>query len=491
MEPLKQQIRFCIGHDGVRIAYATSGHGAPLVKVANWISHLELDAGSPVWSHLITGLSSQHTLVRYDQRGTGLSDRDVPSLTFEDWVRDLETVVDALGLERFPLLGISQGGPVAVAYAVRHPERVSHLILHGAYARGRLKRNPAPEQREEAEMMRRLAAIGWGQQNPAFRQFFTSQFIPGGTREQHDWFNELERVSTSPANAARLMSVFDEIDVVDLLPRVSCPTLVLHATGDARVPFDEGRLFATLIPDARFIPLESNNHLILDSEPAWARCLQEVDGFLRRPAASIDTHDIDTDVGRVADSRRVLLTLLFTDIVSSTQHAERLGDKAWRELLDRHDDLVRRQVVRFGGRVVDTAGDGFFATFDRPARAVRCGVSIRNAVRALGIEVRGGVHTGECELSAGQVRGVAVHVAARVAAAAEPGQVLVSSTVKDLVVGSSLRFAQRGSFVLKGLQGEWQLHAVQGATDTAHSWSVPPSKQRQHFAASASLCQSI
>ena len=433
METLKQQIRFCTGHDGVRVAYATSGHGAPLVKVANWISHLEFDAASPVWSHLIEALSSDHKLLRYDQRGTGLSDWDVPSLTFEDWVRDLETVVDALGLERFPLLGISQGGPVAVAYAVRHPERVSHLILHGAYARGRLKRNPTPQQREEAEMMNRLAEIGWGQQNPAFRQFFTSQFIPGGTREQHEWFNELERISTSPTNAARMMSVFNEIDVVDLLPRVSCPTLVLHATGDARVPFDEGRLFATLIPDARFIPLDSNNHLILESEPAWARCLQEVDGFLRSaPSANTtlrastphepELEEVETGDGPAADSRRVLLTLLFTDIVNSTQHAETLGDEGWRELLDRHHELVRRQVVRFGGHVVDTTGDGFFATFDRPARAVRCGLAIRDAVRALGIEIRGGAHTGECELAAGQVRGIAVHVAARVAAAAEPGR---------------------------------------------------------------------
>jgi len=474
MGPLKQQIRFCTGHDGVRVAYAISGNGPPLVKAANWISHLEFDAASPVWSHLIASLSSDYMLVRYDQRGTGLSDWDASSLSFEDWVRDLETVVDALSLERFPLLGISQGGPVAVAYAVRHPERVSHLILHGAYARGRLKRNPTPQLREEAEMMNRLAELGWGQQNPAFRQFFTTQFIPGGSREQHEWFNELERISTSPANAARMMRVFNEIDVVDLLPQVSCPTLVLHATGDARVPFDEGRLFATLIPDARFIPLDSNNHLILESERAWARCVQEVDGFLRSVPSSNTVfpaltprepglEEFVTGVRHGPDSKRVLLTLLFTDIVKSTQHAESLGDKGWRELLDRHHELVRRQVVRFGGHEVDTAGDGFFATFDRPARAVRCGLAIRDAVRALGIEIRGGVHTGECELAASQVRGIAVHVGARVVAAAEPGEILVSSTVKDLVVGSGLRFSDRGSCVLKGLQGEWHLHAVQGA----------------------------
>ncbi len=280
MTRLKQQIRLCTGHDGTRIAYAITGHGPPLVKAANWVSHLEFDSASPVWSHMIAELSSEHTLLRYDQRGTGLSDWDVPSLTFEDWVRDLESVVDALELKRFPLLGISQGASVACAYAVRHPERVSHLILHGAYARGRMKRNPTPQQREETDMLIKLAELGWGQQNPAFRQFFTMLFIPDGTHEQHQWFNELERVSTSPTNAVRMMHVFNDIDVVELLPKITCPALVLHAAGDARVPFDEGRIFATHIRDARFIPLESNNHLILETEPAWVRWAEEVRAFL-------------------------------------------------------------------------------------------------------------------------------------------------------------------------------------------------------------------
>ncbi|MGO4332157.1 alpha/beta fold hydrolase [Cupriavidus sp. 2TAF22] len=287
MPTRKQQIHLCTSQDGVRLAYAISGQGPPLVKAANWMSHLEFDVESPVWSHLLNELSLSHTLVRYDERGCGLSDRDV-ELSFEAWLRDLETIVDATGVDRFPLLGISQGASIAVAYAVAHSERVSHLILHGGYARGRLKRSPDPRLREEAELMNRLAEIGWGQENPAFRQFFTTQFIPGGTAEQHRWFNELERVSTSPANAARFMRIFNDIDVVSLLPQVTCPTLVLHAVRDARVPFDEGRLIASMIPGAHFVPLESDNHLLLETEPAWLRWLDEVHAFLPPTHAGAD-----------------------------------------------------------------------------------------------------------------------------------------------------------------------------------------------------------
>ena len=279
MLPLSQEIRFCASHDGARIAYATSGAGSPLVKAANWLSHLEFDVSSPVWLHLLHELSRRNTLVRYDGRGCGLSDWNV-ELSFGAWVSDLEAVVEANCSERFPLLGISQGASIAIAYAVRHPERVSQLVVHGGYARGRLRWSGSTNRREEAETMIKLAELGWGQQNPAFRQFFTTQFIPDGTPEQHQWFNELERISTSPLNAARFMRVLSEIDVVSLLPRVQCPTLVLHSVRDARVPFDEGRLIAGMIPNARFVPLESNNHLLLESEPAWSRWKAELRAFL-------------------------------------------------------------------------------------------------------------------------------------------------------------------------------------------------------------------
>jgi pimeloyl-ACP methyl ester carboxylesterase/DNA-binding CsgD family transcriptional regulator len=280
MQSTQQQIRFCRSHDDVRLAYATAGSGPVLIKAATWLSHLEYDWESPVWSHLVRRMSSRCTFVRYDERGCGLSDWDVEDLSFAAWVRDLETVADAIGARRFALLGISQGASIAIAYAVRHPERVSHLLLHGGYARGRLTRSLTQAQRDEAEMNCKLAELGWGKQDPAFRQFFTTQFIPGGSAEQHRWFNELERISTSPENAARFMREFGNIDVTSLLPQVSCPTLVLHSKRDARVPFEEGRLIATSIPDARFVPIDSQNHLLLENEPGWKRWLDEANAFL-------------------------------------------------------------------------------------------------------------------------------------------------------------------------------------------------------------------
>lgn len=284
--PTHQQIRFVGAADGVRLAYAASGSGQPLViKAATWLSHLEVDWDSPVWSHLLRAMSSRGTFVRYDERGCGLSDWLVPELSFESWVRDLETVVDALGAERFALLGISQGAAVAIDYAVRHPDRVSHLVLHGGYARGRLVRANNQQARDEAETMAHLAELGWGKADPSFRQFFTTQFIPGGTPEQHAWFNEMERLSTSPQNAAAFMRAFNTIDVTAQLPQVRCPTLVLHSKHDVRVPFEEGRLIATHIPGAQFVPIDSGNHLLLESEPGWQRWLEAVDAFLPKGSA--------------------------------------------------------------------------------------------------------------------------------------------------------------------------------------------------------------
>ena len=277
----RQQILFCRAHDGVRIAYAKSGDpGAPpLVKPANWLTHLEFDWDSPVWRHWLTELGRGHTLIRYDARGCGLSDHDAADLSFESWVRDLEAVVDAERLERFSLLGISQGCAVAIAYAARHPERVDKLVLYGGYAVGRSLRNMSPQEELERTLLHNLIRVGWGRDNPAFRQVFGTLFLPEGTPEQHQWFNDLAK--TMPMeNALRIRQTTDVIDVRREAAEVRAPTLVLHARGDAMVPFEIGRQLAAHIPGARFVPLESRNHVLLETEPAWARFLDEVRAFL-------------------------------------------------------------------------------------------------------------------------------------------------------------------------------------------------------------------
>jgi class 3 adenylate cyclase/pimeloyl-ACP methyl ester carboxylesterase len=276
----EQEIQFCTTSDGVQLAYARTGSGPPLVKTGNWMTHLEFDFESPIWRGLYRELSRDHTLIRYDARGNGLSDRDVEEVSFETFVGDLEVVVDSAGLERFALLGISQGCAVSIAYAVRHPERVTHLILFGGYSIGWAKRARSTAEKEQGAAMVTLVRLGWGQENPAFRQLFTSQFIPGGSKEQADWFNELQRISTSPEDAVRNLIANGDTDVNSLLAQVSVPTLVMHSRDDARVPFDQGRRLAAGIPGARFVSLASPNHLILEDEPAFPRFLQEIRAFL-------------------------------------------------------------------------------------------------------------------------------------------------------------------------------------------------------------------
>ena len=271
-----QEVHFCTAADGVRIAYAIAGRGEPLVKAANWLNHLEYDWQSPIWSHLLHALAADHRLIRYDERGNGLSDWDVADISFDAFVQDLESVIEAAGLKRFSLLGISQGSAVSIAYAVRHPERVSHMILYGGFARGRRKRDA-----EQADTLTALIRQGWGRENPAFRQFFSSLFVPDGSHEQWQWFNDLQRITTSPENAVRIMQATGNVDVSELLSQVRVPTLVLHCRNDAAVTFDEGRRLAAGIPGARFVALESRNHLVLENEAAWSRLLEEIEAFLK------------------------------------------------------------------------------------------------------------------------------------------------------------------------------------------------------------------
>ncbi len=277
-----QDIRFCTAADGVRLAYATVGEGPPLVKPANWLTHLEYDWESPVWRHWIREFARHNTFIRYDERANGLSDWDVEDLSFEALVRDLEAVVDAAGLTRFPMLCISQGCAIATAYAVRHPERVSHLVFYGGYARGWAMRG-SPTEIARREALATLIELGWGQDNPAFRQVFTTMFIPGASAEQAQWFNDLQRMTALPVNAMRLTRVFGQVDVRHLLPQLRVPTLVLHCRNDGAVPFEEGRILATGIPGARFVLLEGQNHILLETDAAWPRFLAEVRAFLASP----------------------------------------------------------------------------------------------------------------------------------------------------------------------------------------------------------------
>ena len=277
---LDADLGYCRAADGVRIAYGSTGSGRPLVKAANWLTHLRFDPMSAVWRHWVRDLSRGHRLVRYDERGCGMSDWDVEDVSFEAWVRDLESVVQHRGLQRFALLGISQGGAVATTYAARHPERVSHLVLYGAFPLGRRVRARSEAERRDAEIMIDLLETGWGREDSPFGTMFASQFMPEGSPEQWAAFVEVQRRTTSARNARRLMSVSQTIDVTEVAPRVTVPTLVLHATDDRRVPLEQGQLFADLIPRATFVPLESHNHILLGDEPAWKVFVEEVERFI-------------------------------------------------------------------------------------------------------------------------------------------------------------------------------------------------------------------
>lgn len=277
---MNQEIRFCTAFDHTRLAYAKVGHGPPLVKVANWLSHLEYDWNSPVWQPWLEGWSRFRTLYRYDQRGCGLSDWKVSDLSFDSLVSDLEAVVDAAALERFDLFAMSQGGPIAIAYTAKHPERVSRLILYGGYVQGRLRNNPTPGEVEAIEVELMLLKLSWGDENPAYRQVFTTFLIPEATLEQFAWFNNLQLISTSPDNASKLQQIFNEVDVRELATMIKVPTLVIQAKNDAAVSFERGRQTAAHIPGARFVVLDSKNHILMSTEPAWPYFWNEFYRFL-------------------------------------------------------------------------------------------------------------------------------------------------------------------------------------------------------------------
>jgi pimeloyl-ACP methyl ester carboxylesterase/class 3 adenylate cyclase len=431
------------------IAYQVVGDGPiDVVLVLGFATHLELQWESPPFARFFERIGSFSRLIIFDKRGTGLSDPVTEVPTLEQRIDDVRAVMDAAGSERAALFGISEGGPMSVLFAATHPDRVTALVLHGAMGRTTEApdypwASPAKALRESAE---EFIAPYWGQQAEGMIELFAPSFA--GDPQAVEFTARIERSAASPAMVQQIFEMFLDIDVRAVLPTIHVPTLVLHRRGDRVVNRRAGKELAEQIPHARYVELPGIDHLPWagDSEGV----LGEIEEFL-------------TGARTVPEPDRVLATVMFTDIVGSTERAAELGDARWRELLAAHQAAVRHELGRFRGREVKTLGDGCLATFDGPARAIRCGCAIVEAARSQGVGVRIGLHCGEVEVMEEDVGGIAVHIAARVGALAAAGEVLVSSTVKDLVAGSEIRFSDRGARRLKGIPDEWRLFAA--ATD--------------------------
>jgi pimeloyl-ACP methyl ester carboxylesterase len=437
----------------VNIAYQVTGAGPfDLVFVPGYVTHLELQWAIPDFASFLERLASFSRLIRFDKRGTGMSDPVSGAPTLETRMDDVRAVMDAVGSRRAAFYGLSEGAAMSLLFAATHPERTAALVVRSAFPR----RMWAPD-------------YPWGQTEEEYEREVEGALRVFGPREQAKEavgtlgrFTDAEaasllqmlRYGASPGALEALHRMNREIDVRSVLPTVRVPTLILHGSDDAFVPVEVARYVASQIPTGRVVELPGVGHLALGN-PAASLVAEEVERFLKEVWAVGGWDE--------AEAERVLATVLFTDIVDSTAKAIELGDRGWRELLERHHAAIRRELVRYRGSELDVAGDGFFARFDGPARAVRCAYAITESVHELGLEVRVGLHTGECEVMDGKVGGIAVHIGARIAKQAEPGEVLVSSTVKDLVAGSGLRFRDRGTAALKGVPDEWRLYSVERA----------------------------
>jgi pimeloyl-ACP methyl ester carboxylesterase len=429
----------------VSIAYQVVGDGPrDLVFVSGWVSHLEAGWDEPLLARFRRRLASFSRLILFDKRGTGMSDRvpDANLPTLEQRMDDVRAVMDAAGSKRAALFGHSEGASMAILFAATYPERTTALVTFGAFAcRIRNAEYPWAPTREQRQQSIEIIQRDWG------GEVDMSDLAPSLAHDDafRRRLSTYLRLSASPGAALALSRMNTEIDVRNVLPAIRVPTLILHRTGDLDANIEEGRYIAARIPNAKFLELPGPDHL------PWAgdqgEVVDEIEEFLTgiRPAPELD---------------RVLATVLFTDIVGSTERAASLGDSAWRDMLEQHHASVRRELTHFRGQEITTTGDGFLATFDGPARAVRCAVAIRDRLHESGLEVRAGVHTGECERMGDNIGGLAVHIGSRVAGLAAPGEVLASSTVKDLVAGSGIVFEDRGMHPLKGVPGEWRLFQV-------------------------------
>jgi pimeloyl-ACP methyl ester carboxylesterase len=436
---------------GLHIAYQAMGDGPPdVVFIPEWSGHVELRWEEPRMARFLQQMASMGRMLIFDKRGVGLSDpvslSELPSL--EEWADDVLTVMDDAGSDRAALVAVGQGGPMAMVFAATHPGRTAALVLVNSNARLRLAPDypwgapPSVEERLQASPV----YPGPGAV-PAFAKAFFGSDAAADERFLA-WWRRYARMASSPGAWAVMQQMLFDVDVRDVLPTIRVPTLVVHRRDDAWIQVGHGRFLAEHIPGAKYVELDGSQHQFFLGDTT--RLLDEIAQFVagrRRP------RDVD----------RVLATVLFTDIVASTRRAADLGDHEWRNVLDAHDDVVRQELERFRGREVKMTGDGTLATFDGPARAVRCACSIREEVRALGIDMRAGLHTGEVELRERDVTGIGVHIAARIDDLAQPGEILVSSTVKDLVAGSGITFADRGVHVLRGVPDEWHLLAVENA----------------------------
>ncbi len=426
------------------LAYQVLGDGPiDLVWAPGYMSHVEQNQWWPSYARFLGRLASFSRLIMFDRRGTGLSDRRLELGSFEEMMDDVSAVMEAAGSERAALFGGAEGGPMCALFAATFPERTSALVLGASYAR----RTSAPDYPWgiDAETRQKIFAsyeTSWGGE-----EFGVRALAPTSAEDPRfrQWFAQACRFAGTPSSALAWFKVTMEIDIRDVLPAIRVPTLVVHRSEDRVIPVEAGRYLAEHIPEAKYVELEGADHFPFegDTEPV----LDAVEEFL-------------TGSRRHREPDRVLATVLFTDIVGSTERAAELGDRAWTALLASHHALVRERLERFRGREIRISGDGFLATFDGPARAVRCACAIRDAVRGLGIEIRAGLHTGELELAETGVEGIAVHLGARIADLAQASEVLVSSTVKDLVVGSGIGFAERGTYELKGVPGDWRVYLV-------------------------------
>jgi class 3 adenylate cyclase len=429
------------------IAYQVVGQGdLDLVYVPGLASHIEVFWEEPAYSRFLHRLASFSRLILMDRLGTGLSDR-LPAnqvSTYEQRMDDIRAVMNAVGSERAAVLGWSEGAPLCALFAATYPQRTTALVMYGGVPRFVSDDDYQWGFPREVldDWVEQIVPAAWGQDEELLRLWAPSVAEQPGPRR---WFVRFGRLAASPGAAQALFGMAQDLDIRDILPAIRVPTLVLHRTEDSLVEVEHSRYMAERIPDAKLVELPGVDHL-------W--------WFGDQDAIVDEVQEFLTGARSAPEPDRVLATVMFTDIVGSTKRAADVGDSRWRELLERHEAIVRRELERHRGHEVNTTGDGFLATFDGPGRAIGCARAIAEAVRSLGIEVRAGLHTGECEVMNGDVGGIAVHTGARVSAEARPGEVLVSSTVKDLVAGSGIEFEDRGTHELKGVPGEWRLYAV-------------------------------